>query len=185
MAKLKTTSVTVLNATEDLKVNNNSVYHTGRKPTAGEIGASKLTLGTSKPTDGYWFNQVNDIANRNKTPVTIEILPEPYSISLHPITNSSAVILKDGTTLQQAIDTNSINQELINEVNLLKEAMVNMQKTYQITEEYNCPFNIGHLYYTDEKNIPSEIWHNTEWIELKSDKLLSYDKQIFIWKRIK
>lgn len=176
MAKLKDTSVTNLNVTEDITVKGNTVYHTGRKPTADEIGAATISLGDTQPDSGYWFKQINNSTSANSSSLNVELTPHPYSLALHPITNSSVVIMEGGNNLQAEIDElkknsggggNSSELEQMNNLIANLQSQISSLNTKIQQVENKCPFPVNSLYYTDATSNPSTLWSGTSWTKVE------------------
>lgn len=182
IAKFKDTTVTSLNATGDITVQGRTVYHTGRKPTADEIGASKLTFGSNQPGDGYWFKQIEDISDTNQLKVNVELTPHPYSLALHPITNSNAVVMQNGKNLQTEIDElkqdsgnseelDNIVQEMNSVISTLRNEITALNNKVNDLENNSgsnaCPFPVGSLFYTDATSNPSTTWPGTAWTKIE------------------
>lgn len=184
MAKLKNTSVTSLNATEDITIKGHTVYHTGRKPTADEIGASKLVFSETGPDSGYWLKPINDVTNANNTRSNVEITPYPFSLAFHPITNSNAVIMQGGKNLQSEIDELKSNsggsseditsqiEELNNVISTLRENMNSLTNELQQVKNH-CPFPINSLFYTDSTSTPTTLWPGTTWQKIQDSYIVA------------
>lgn len=184
MAKLKDTSVTNLNATEDITVKGHNVYHTGRKPTADELGISNITFSSVSPDDGYWLKPIDQNSETNDVYKSVEITPYPFSLAVHPITNSNAVIMQGGNDLQSEIDELKSNssgpseditsqiEELNSVISTLKENMNLLTDELQQVKNH-CPFPINSLFYTDSTSTPTTLWPGTTWQKIEDSYIVA------------